>query len=270
MKGSVLNSKFEQESKLYILLNPKKMIMAKKNRNRGGKTTSASKILKITTQRKTNEIHKKLDLLLLQQEQILKNQSALSKEEKKIEKEEKEVKQEVAMAANEEKIAQEKEEALVSKEITDLNELKKLEEQINEQVKNSPLKKITYRDFTKGMIGAFVGIVAHFSFLEGMHIAESFDMIRATLMYITSFAIGVTFLYFSGFRAIDDKVVMKFIPLRILVIYSSAIFVIFVVLWLFGVITFQSHFEEVYKTVSAISILAMLGACTADLIGKEH
>ncbi len=202
------------------------------------------------------EVNKKLDLILKQQNMLLATQKIVIKEEAKIEQEEKKIEKEEIEEKGE--------------EITELQQLKVLEEQIQEEVKNNPLRKITYRDFTKGMIGAFVGIVAHFSFLEGLDVAENFTMVRATLMYVLSFLIGVAFLYFSGFRNVGDKIVLKFIPLRIVVIYASALLVVLIVLAVFGMITFQSNFDEVYKTVSAISILAILGACTADLIGKEH
>ena len=230
----------------------------------------AKKIAKRIAAKQTaslNTLNKKLDLLLKQQQQIMSSQTALAKEEKVLERD---IEKEKVALEQEEKFEEQKIGEISAKEISELEDLKQLEQQIQEEVKNNPLRNITYKDFTKGMIGAFVGIVAHFSFLEGLHVAENFDMIRATMLFMTSFVIGVAFLYFSGFRSVGDKLVLKFIPLRILIIYSSALFVILLVLWMFGVISLQSHFEDVYKTVSAISILAILGACTADLIGKEH
>lgn len=203
-------------------------------------------------------LHKKMDQMLLQQEQLLLQQKNLEKEEKELEKKEaKETREEQKL------------EHIEEQELSALDQLKGLEEKIEREVKNSPLKKLTYRDFTKGMIGAFIGIVAHFSFLEGLHVGETFSMFRATFLYGTSLLIGIAFLYFAGFRTVQDKIVLKIIPLRIMVIYLSALFVIVVVLSLFGIITLHSSFEEVYKTVAAISILAILGACTADLLGKE-
>lgn len=196
-------------------------------------------------------LHKKIDKILLQQEQLLQQQKQIEKEE-------------VAEIREEEKL-----EHIEEQELSALDQLKGLEEKIEQEVKNNPLKKLTYRDFTKGMIGAFIGIVAHFSFLEGLHVAESFSMIRATFLYLTSLIIGIAFLYFAGFRTVQDKIVLKIIPLRIMIIYLSALFVVVLVLSLFGIITSHSSFEEVYKMVGAISILAILGACTADLLGKE-
>lgn len=213
-----------------------------------------------------SDISRKLQQVLQTQEKILANQEKLLKEEKKMEQEEEKI-ETLSLA---ERSEERKLEEVAQKELNEIEQLQQMEKRIQSEVSAHPLKKITYRDFTKGVIGAFVGIVAHFSFLEGLHFAESFTMLRATLMYVTSLIIGIAFLYFSGFRHVGDKLVLKFIPLRIIVIYLTAIFVVVIVLWLFGAITTAAHFEEVYKMVSAISILAILGACTADLIGKEH
>lgn len=210
-------------------------------------------------------VEKKIDLILEQQKLLMKKQNILQQEQMHVEEEEKKIE---AFEGTEKK-EEEKIEKATEEEQSTLQQLEELEKEIKREVKKSPLKKITYRDFTKGMIGAFMGIVVHFSFLEGLDVAESFSMLRASLLYGTSFFIGVSFLYFSGFRSIEDKTILKIISLRILVIYSSAIVVTLIVLTLFGVIGFESNFEEVYKTVAAISILAILGACTADLLGKE-
>lgn len=210
-------------------------------------------------------VEKKIDLILEQQKLLLEKQNTLQREQIQLEKKEQNIeKLEVTENKEEQRI-----ENVAEEEESTLQQLEKLEKEIKQEVKRSPLKKITYRDFTKGMIGAFIGIVAHFSFLEGLHVAENFSMLRASLLYVISFLIGVSFLYFSGFRSVEDKTILKIIPLRIFVIYSSAIFVTLIVLMLFGIISMQSNFEEVYKTVAAISILAILGACTADLLGKE-
>src|SRR3989338_6764878 len=210
-------------------------------------------------------MEKKIDILLEQQKLLLQKQNILQTEERNIEEREKRIeKLEIIENKEEEKIKK-----ITEEEKSTLEQLEELEKEIKQELKRSPLKKITYRDFTKGMIGAFIGIVAHFSFLEGLHIAENFSMLRASLLYFISFLIGVSFLYFSGFRSVEDKTILKIIPLRIFVIYASAIFVTLIVLTVFGIITLQSNFEEIYKTIAAISILAILGACTADLLGKE-
>lgn len=184
---------------------------------------------------------------------ILKNQETIIKKLKEIHKEQ--------IASFEE--AKDVEE----KEDEQLEELDKLEESINKKTKSSPLKKITYHDITKGFVGAFAGIVGHFAFMEGTHIAEHFTVLRASLIIIFSFLMLILFIYFTGFRKVEF-VSKKFIPLRALTIFFTALITIVLVLGIFGYIDSHSHFEEIFKQVSAISILAMLGAGAADMIGE--
>jgi len=195
------------------------------------------------------DVSAKLDKIIKNQNKIIKNQDKILKEELTEKKAEKELG------------------AMERREIKELQELKELEKKIKFDIEPHPLRKITYRDFTRGMIGAFVGIVAHFSFVKGVHLAEHFSVYRATLLFVASFLLGFLYLYFSGFKKVEKVLVMKFIPLRLLVIYGSAILVTIVVLWLFGELGHGVTFIEGFKMVSGISVLAVLGACTADLIG---
>ncbi len=59
-------------------------------------------------------------------------------------------------------------------------------------------------------------------------------------------------------------------PIRAIVIYISAIVTTIVVLLLYGKIDFTMPFITIYNIVAAISVLAVLGAGTADLIGKNE
>jgi uncharacterized membrane protein len=170
----------------------------------------------------------------------------------------------------EEQLAEEKKlEGLERDQVEELKKLEDLEKSIKKDVAPHPLTKITYRDLTKGTIGAFIGIVSHFAFLEGLHVSEKLSMLRATLLLIVSFLIGVAFIYFSGFRRVKQVRALSIIPIRVLVIYGVSLAVVIVVLALFGQITAQTSFQELYKNVAAISILAILGASAADLIGRD-
>ncbi|MFT4261382.1 MAG: hypothetical protein ACMXX9_03045 [Candidatus Woesearchaeota archaeon] len=198
------------------------------------------------------------------QKKILSLQKKILKKEEQIEKEEQEV-----LRLERKELANEKElSKLEHEELDELKKIEELEKKILKDVEGSALKKITYRDVTKGMIGAFFGIVGHFAFAKGSSIAEGFSYLRSTTLLITSFIIITIFLYFAGFRKVDDKFKFKFIPVRAVVIYFSAITTIVIVLSLYGVFTLQSTFTEIYNTIAAISLLAVLGAGTADLIGK--
>jgi len=100
-------------------------------------------------------------------------------------------------------------EELEKKQIDELKSLENLEKRVEKDVNIHPLARITYRDFTKGTIGAFFGIIGHFAFLEGLHVAEKISMLRATALYIIAFFLGLLILYFSGFRKVKTKKIMK-------------------------------------------------------------
>ena len=211
-------------------------------------------------------LSKRIESIEENQEKMLGLLRKVLDEEKIIEKEEE---KELAMERTE--IAeQSRVEADEEKELEELKKLEDLEKQIEKEVEVSPLKRITYRDITKGVIGAFFGIVGHFAFAEGVHIAEEFSVLRSTLLLATAFIIIIIFLYFAGFRRIDDKFVFKILPIRAIVIFISSLITIYLVLLLYGKIDFSTPFHAVYNTISAISILAVIGAGTADLIGKQE
>lgn len=201
----------------------------------------------------------KIDTVLRQTSQILKNQKKILKQQQQlISEEEQELREEYKIERQEEQ------------ELEELHKIRALEKNIKKEVGQSPLKRITIRDVSKSIIGAFIGIMGHFSFFYGVKIAHDISMSRATVLYIVSFIIGTLFVYFAGYRKVSDKKFMRFIPLRIFAIYFTSLLVIVFVLYLFGFLTTQHHFTEIYKTVSTISILAVLGAATADLIGKSE
>lgn len=211
-------------------------------------------------------ISQRLDNIEKNQAKTLAIIEKVLKEEKNVEfEEEKEIK-----LAHAEMIEQEKVEADDDEELAELKKIDELEEAIEKDVAESPLKKITKRDITKGVIGAFFGIVGHFAFLEGVHVAEHFSLLRSIMLLVTAFIIIVIFLYFTGFRKVDDDFVFKILPVRAIVIYTSAIVTIYFVLLLYGKIDFTTPFISILNTVSAISILAVIGAGTADLIGKQE
>lgn len=195
-----------------------------------------------------DQINKKLDKILNNQKLILKQEKNILDDENKI-------------------LAGEKKQFL--KEEDELKQIEELEREIMSSInKDSALKKITHKDVTKGMIGAFFGIVGHFAFAKGSSIAAEFSYLRSTAILVTSFAIITVFLYYAGFRKVNDKFLFKFLPVRAMTIYATALTTITFVLILYGVIDFNTSFQSYYNTLAAISVLAVLGAGTADLLGK--
>ncbi len=188
----------------------------------------------------------KLDLILENQKKILELEEKLLKEEKEIEEEEK-------------------------KEVMTISKVENLDEKIEKELKkelNSTLKKITYKDATKAFIGAFIGLVSHFVFLEAFHLSEKISLMRATLWYIIAFIIVILFLYYTGFKKVRIKLILSFLPLRATMIYIVSILTIVFIYLIFGLLH-EYNFLYIYKVVGSSIIPAVIGASTADLIGRE-
>jgi len=226
----------------------KRVQYAAKVTRRGGKRS-----------KELDAIHKDLQAILKNQRTMLSEENTVLNDEKTLKSDEREIK-----AEEKQNLAGERAQ---SEEIA---QLERVEQEIAEQVKVPPLSRITLRDFTKSIVGALFGIVGDFTFFNGTVIAanENFTVSRAIVLYLVSFLIAFIFMYFAGFRKTDWKD-MKYMPLRVLVVYGTSIMVIVIVLLIFGFISHQTSLLYLFKSVSAISILAVLGAATADLIGKE-
>jgi len=143
-----------------------------------------------------------------------------------------------------------------------------LEEDIKGKVTIKPLGKVTIRDVNKGLIGAFFGTIAHFAFIYGREIAKGITNNRAAVLYIFSYFLLIFLMYRAGYREIDEKRYLELFPLRATILYLLSICVVIFVFLLYNqieVVTLGILFRE----VSVVSILAVLGAGTADMIGRD-
>ena len=200
-------------------------------------------------------LNEKLDLILNNQKKILNN-------EKKILGEEATIKDlEIQELENEKNFQK--------SEIQTLDELSQLEKEFKSK-SSSSLVNITYRDAVKGFIGSFIAGMGHFAFAKGYELAQEFDFFRATMLYLVAFGMITLMLYYTGFKKVKKHVVLKIMPLRVLVLYSVSIFSILLINILFGKLYYPFTFMEVYNLVAASIILAVMGAGTADLIGREE
>ena len=182
------------------------------------------------------DINRKLDLLLKQERKGLKKEAVVEKEEEA--------------------------------ELTKLKELESFEKEIMTEVGPHPLRQLTYKDVIKGSIGAFIGIAAHYSFVYGVKVAAEIDVFRATLLFPIAYAFGGIFMYLTGFRRIKDPKIVSFLPIRLTVLYLVAVVTAILLLLLFNP-EFLHDFWTAYKQVATVTLSAVIGACTADLIGKE-
>ena len=169
-------------------------------------------------------------------ENIEKKENAIMKEEKKLEKE--------------------------------TEKVEKLEEEIKKEVASQPLAKLSIRDVNKGIIGAFIGVVAHFAFLYGKEIAKNISTTRATILIVTSYILILVLMYETGYRKIKDKKLAGAIPLRATVMFFTSLAVILVIFFLFNQVS-VGDISGLYKQIAVTSVLASLGAGTADLIGRD-
>ena len=157
---------------------------------------------------------------------------------------------------------------LEKKQIKELSEIESIEKQIKSSVGKHPLRKVTYKDLGKALIGAFFGIVSHFAVLEGINYAENISVFRATGYYFISYFVGFIFLYYTGFRQVKQAKFLILLPVRLTFIYVVMLLAVVSAVYLFSygqAITFI----ELYKQVAVVSLPAIMGASAADLIGND-
>lgn len=173
--------------------------------------------------------------------------------------------------ADDEKAELSKEDTLTQFEAQEVDELKKLElleKDIDKSMKVHPLAKITYKDATKAAIGAFVGIISHFTFTKAPHVGHEMDLIRASMLLVLAYILCTGVIYYSGFRKVKQAKFLQIIPIRSTVVFVIALATILLVFSAYGVEDF-SNLSEVYKATASLSIIACLGASAADMVGRD-
>ena len=115
------------------------------------------------------DLDKKLDRVIATQRKILKKESEIEKAEILIEGEEKH-------------------------HLDALQDVEAFAQQIRADVGEHPLMRITHRDIAKGSVGAFFGVVAHYTFVYGVKVAHQIDMTRAIITFLLAYLVGAVFL----------------------------------------------------------------------------
>ena len=230
--------------------------MAKKRVKTKTKTISKKTIKKTKIQKKdekpteapmpVKDVLKELEILTEKSKEM----GAIEKKEEAIEK------KESAIMAEEKRIEKETE------------KVEKMEKEIKKEVKQQPLKQFTIKDLNKGIIGAFIGVVAHFAFIYGKQIAEQITTIRATVLIIFSYILIIILMYETGYREIKEKRLLGILPKRATAIYITSIVMIPIIFFMFNQINISNPIE-LYRQIAVTSVLASVGAGTADLIGRD-
>ena len=143
-----------------------------------------------------------------------------------------------------------------------------IEKRIEREVLPKPLEKFNMTDINKGIIGAFIGVVAHFSFLYGKEIAKYITTPRATLLLAFSYLLIIILMYETGYREIKEKRLLGILPRRATLVYLTSLVVVVVIFFMFNMINLSDP-VALYKEVAVTSVLASVGAGTADLIGRH-
>lgn len=246
----------------------KKNSKAKKRRSSEKIHTRLKKITKKSRSAKDNSINGKLDKILAMQKRLLKEDDSIESEEKRIENLEKENEIGEEEENTELKRIESDFEKTKKTEDDELSKLQQLEEEIKREVGDHPLRRITIKDVVKGFVGAFIGLAVHYTFTYGVEISKSLNFTRATFLYVLSFFVGLVFIYATGFRKIRDPKILMFMPIRLIILYIASIIMSIFVLFIFYP-GFGHEFTESYKMVAGVLLAAIVGACTADLIGKD-
>ena len=188
---------------------------------------------------------------------ILAEERKVKREVEAIEKKEESIEQkETAIMAGEKKIEKETE------------KVEKLEKEIKKEVTPQPLKQFTIKDLNKGIIGAFIGVVAHFAFIYGKTIATQITTLRASILFAFSYVLIIILMYETGYRDIREKRLLGILPKRATAIYLTSIIMIPVIFLLFNQLNFSDPIG-MFKEIAVTSVLASVGAGTADLIGRD-
>lgn len=185
--------------------------------------------------------------------------------------EEKKVEHKINDVEKKEEEIEKKEEAIIGQERKiekETEKVEKLEKEIKKEVTTKPLTKFSINDLNKGIIGAFIGVVAHFGFIYGKAIAQYISTGRATLLLVFSYLLIVILMYETGYREIKEKRLLGILPRRATAIYITSLMMIIIIFFLFNMLDLSDPLS-LYKQIAVTSVLASVGAGTADLIGRD-
>lgn len=185
-------------------------------------------------------------------------------EEKKVERKVEEVEKKTEQIGQKEaQIA--KEEKKLEKET---QKVESIERKIEREVSQKPLTSFSFRDLNKGIVGAFIGVVAHFGFVYGSVLADKITLARAVLLLAFSYLLIVILMYETGYREIKEKRLLGVLPKRATFIFVTSIAVVAAIFFLFNMVDLKDPIGF-FKQIAVTSVLASLGAGTADLLGKH-
>jgi len=148
------------------------------------------------------------------------------------------------------------------------HKIEHIEKEIKDAVTQKPLKELHLRDFNKAVVGSFIGVVAHFAFIYGKQIAENISVLRASLLLVLSYLLIIILMHETGYREVKDKKVLWILPKRATAIYCVSLSMIPLIFLLFDQLNLNDPMA-LFRQIAVTSVLASVGAGTADLIGRD-
>ena len=236
--------------------------MAKKRGKSKARVVSKKKDGKQKTAKKTVPAAKH-DIPKISLKDALQDLEILSEEKKvehkvdEVEKKTERIEQKEAQIAEEEKKLEK-----------ETQKIEGIERKIEKEVSQKPLTAFNFRDLNKGIVGAFIGVVAHFGFVYGSVLADKITTARASLLLVFSYLLIVVLMYETGYREIKEKRLLGILPKRATFIFITSIVVVAAIFFLFNMVDLKDP-VGFFKQIAVTSVLASLGAGTADLPGKR-
>ena len=236
--------------------------MAKKRGKSKARVVSKKKAGKQKTAKKTvpaakHDIHKISLKDALQDLEILSEEKKVEHKVDEVEKKTERIEQKEAQIAEEEKKLEK-----------ETQKIEGIERKIEKEVSQKPLTAFNFRDLNKGIVGAFIGVVAHFGFVYGSVLADKITTARASLLLVFSYLLIVVLMYETGYREIKEKRLLGILPKRATFIFITSIVVVAAIFFLFNMVDLKDP-VGFFKQIAVTSVLASLGAGTADLLGKR-
>ena len=223
------------------------------SKKKAGKQKAAKKIEPIAKQ----EIPKVSLKDALQGLEILSEEKKVEHKIEEVEKKAEQIEQKEAQIAKEEKKLEK-----------ETQKVEGIERKIEREVSQKPLTSFNFRDLNKGIVGAFIGVVAHFGFIYGSVLADKITTARASLLLVFSYLLIVVLMYETGYREIKEKRLLGVLPKRATFIFITSIVVVAAIFFLFNMVDLKDP-VGFFKQIAVTSVLASLGAGTADLLGKH-
>jgi len=197
--------------------------------------------------KKKSNVNDKINLMFKNQKKILLNGKRILEKEDKID----------LIAFNKEKLSSNNNSSTFKKELDNV----KLK--LNKKKKN----KITFKDLTKGFIGATTAVLSAYTFSFAFDLAKELSIFRSSVILIVAFLIILIILYHTTFKEIKST---KLIFIRSIMLYMVSIFAVILVNMIFGLITINSTFFETYRIVASSMVIGVMGASIADILGERE